>query len=87
MLVWAVVFVLAFPFALFNQPVEAQVFLSVAAFLVLLTPVVKWLRTFDATLVRLLIAPLLVLCLLRGNEQRLALDVAVLIAPLAASEF
>lgn len=87
MLVWTVVFVLAFPFALFVQPVAAQVFLTVVAFLVVLTPVVGWLRESSAQIVRLGIAPLLVLCLLLGNEQRLALSVAVLTAPLAVSGY
>jgi hypothetical protein len=87
MLVWTVVFVLAFPFALFGQPVAAQVCLSVVAFLVALTPVVGWLRDNSARITRLVIAPLLVLCLLLGNEQRLALNVAVLTAPLAASGY
>ena len=87
MLVWTVVFVLAFPFALFSQPVTVQVFLSAVAFLVVLTPFVKWLRNNSAQIVRLLISPLLVLCLLLGNEQKLALNVAILTAPLAASEY
>ena len=90
----SVVFVLAFPYSLFEQPIVVQVFLSIAAFLVLLAPVLngrsvsfrgKPLFVLDLNLTataKLVVTPLLILCLLLGNVKKLALVIAVGAAPL-----
>ena len=83
MILFVLLFVLSYPFALLGQPLVAQILLSTAAALVLLTPLVDTAYTYPVPLVRYLVTPLLVLCLLLGNEQRLDLVAAVLSAPLA----
>jgi hypothetical protein len=83
MILFVLVFVLSYPFALLGQPLVTQILLSTAAALVLLTPLVETAYTDPVSLVRYLVTPLLVLCLLLGNEQKLELVAAVLSAPLA----
>ena len=90
----AVVFVFAFPYSLFEQPIIVQVFLSIAAFVVLLAPVLNglavWYRgkvlfrvSLDlAAVSKLVVTPLLITCLLLGNVRKLALVVAAGVAPL-----
>ena len=90
----AVVFVLAFPYSLFEQPIVVQVFLSIAAFVALLAPVLNGLTvsvrnkvpfTVNLDLVaiaNLFVTPLLILCLLLGNVRKLALVIAAGAAPL-----
>ena len=82
-MIFAVVFCLAYPFALLEQTTVPQVLLSVAAAIVLLAPLIGSLYRHTLVLVRLVVTPLLILCLLLGNEQKLPLVVSVLVAPLA----
>ena len=77
-----VVFVLAFPYSLFEQPISVQVFLSIVAFAVLLLPLVPRLVPLG-TVNKVVVTPLLILCLLLGNAKKLELVVAVVAAPLA----
>ena len=83
MILFVLAFVLSFPFALLEQPPVTQVLLSVTAGLVLLTPLVNGLYNFSVRLVRLVVTPLLILCLLFGNETKIGLVISVLSAPLA----
>lgn len=87
------VFVLAFPYSLFEQPTVVQVLLSVVAAVVLIGPVVQnrsltvLKKQFDLsfnldTTAKLFITPLLILCLLLGNVKKLALVAAAVVAPL-----
>ena len=87
------VFVLAFPYSLFEQPTVVQVLLSVVASVVLIGPVVQnrsltvLKKQFDLsfnldTTAKLFITPLLILCLLLGNVKKLALVAAAVVAPL-----
>lgn len=79
----SVVFVLAFPYSLFEQPIVVQVFISIAAFIVLLFPLLRNPIVEVKTVNKVLVTPLLILCLLLGNAKKLELVVAVVAAPLA----
>ena len=83
MILFVLVFVLSYPFALLDQPLVSKILLTVTAALVLLTPLVDRAYRHSVPIVRLLLTPILVVCLLLGNEQKLAMVVSVLSAPLA----
>ncbi len=82
-MIFLIVFCLSFPFALTEQPVVCQVLLSVAAFIVLLAPLSERLYSHSLSLVKLVVTPLVLLCLLLGDEQKLPLLASALSAPLA----
>ena len=87
------VFVLAFPYSLFEQPTVVQVLLSVVAAVILIGPVLQNQSVIvlkkrinlsvdlDAT-AKLFVTPLLILCLLLGNGKKLAMVAAAVVAPL-----
>ena len=83
MILFVLAFVLSFPWALLEQPPVVQVLFSVATALVLLTPLVDGLYKLSVPLVRLVVTPLFLICLLVGNEAKMAMVVSVLSGPLA----
>jgi len=83
MILFVLAFVLSFPWALLEQPPVVQALFSVAAALVLLTPLVDGLYKLSVPLVRLVVTPLFLICLLVGNEAKLPMVVSVLSGPLA----
>lgn len=82
MAVWLSVWILVLPFALLNQPAEAQLLLGVAAAALVIG------RRFGSAESRintslLLVTPLHITACLVGNHAHLPLAVVALVAPLA----